>query len=120
MKIFLNNIQLRAQHGVMPQEQTVGAQFLVSVEAETNANEAVDSDELRDTVSYADMADIVKAEMAIPARLLEHAAGRIARHLLNRFPTLTGVTVRLTKLAPPITGLQCDGAGVEIKLENNI
>ena len=116
MKIFLNDIKLHARHGVLPQEQSVGADFLVSVEAETEDNGAIDTDELTDTVSYADMADVVKQEMAIPSRLLEHAAGRIARRMLKQFPTLTCISVRLTKLAPPITGLECVGAGVELRV----
>ena len=116
MKIFLNDIKLHARHGVLPQEQSVGADFLVSVEAETEDNGAIDTDELTDTVSYADMADVVKQEMAIPSRLLEHAAGRIARRMLKQFPTLACISVRLTKLAPPITGLECVGAGVELRV----
>ena len=117
MKIFLNNIRLHAFHGVMAQERIVGNDFLVSVEAETNFSDAMESDELADTISYASMAEVVCREMEKPSQLLEHVAGRIARNLLNEFPDLTSVTVRITKLAPPIPGLQCDGAGVEVKVK---
>lgn len=100
----------------MTQERTVGNDFLVSVEAEADCADAIESDELADTVSYASMADIVHDEMAVPSQLLEHVCGRIGRNLLRQFPTLSSVTVRITKLSPPIKGLQCDGAGVEVKL----
>ena len=102
----------------MPQEQTVGADFLVSVEAETDQTGAMESDILDDTVSYADMAEVVREEMAMPSRLVEHVAGRIGRRLTREFPTLSSVTVRITKVAPPIEGLQCNGAGVEVSIEN--
>ena len=116
MKIFLNNIRLHARHGVMLQEQSVGAEFLVTIEAETNNEQSTLTDELSDTVSYAEMSEVVREEMSTPSKLLEHAAGRIVRRLLEEFPTLIRVSVRLTKLSPPIVGLQCDGAGTEITI----
>lgn len=118
MKIFLNNMRIRARHGVMPQEQTVGGDFLVTVEAETNHTVSIKTDTLTDTVNYADMATTVREEMAQPGKLLEHVAGRICKRLLRHYPTITQVTVRLTKLTPPIAGLQCEGAGVEISLKS--
>lgn len=102
----------------MEQERSVGADFLVSVEAECENELSTITDKLTDTISYADMAEVVKQEMQIPSQLLEHAAGRIGRRLLADFPTLSQVTVRLTKLAPPITGLQCEGAGIVLNMKN--
>lgn len=116
MKIFIDRMRLRARHGVMPQERQVGQDFLVSVEAETPNEQSTQTDRLEDTVSYAEMADAVRREMGQPSLLLEHVCGRIARRLLSAFPTLSRVTVRITKLAPPITGLQCQGSGVELTL----
>ncbi len=113
MKIYINNIKIRAKHGVMEQERSVGADFMVSVEAECLNELSTLTDELSDTISYADMAEDVKQEMQIPSQLLEHVAGRIGRRLLAEFSTLSQVTVRITKLVPPIPGLQCEGAGVE-------
>ena len=101
----------------MPQERTVGADFLVSVEADADIADAIESDELIDTVSYASMADVVCNEMAVPSQLLEHVCGRIGRSLLHQFPTLSRVKVRITKVVPPIVGLQCDGAGVEVTID---
>ena len=103
----------------MEQERAVGADFLVSVEAECANELSTQTDELTDTVSYADIAEVVKQEMNIPSRLLEHVAGRIGRRLIDDFPTLSSVNVRITKLAPPITGLQCEGAGVELKIQGS-
>lgn len=110
---------MRAHHGVLPQEHAVGALFQVSIEAETANERSTETDQLTDTVSYADMAVAVRQEMEQPSQLLEHVAGRIARRLLADFPTLSSVRVRLTKQNPPITGLQCDGAGVEICLPSS-
>lgn len=100
----------------MPQERVVGGWFRVSVEAETLDTRSMESDVLTDTVNYADIARTICEEMSIPSLLVEHVAGRIGRRLLSDYPTLEGVTVRVTKENPPIPGLQCDGAGVEITL----
>ena len=115
MKIFINNIRIRAHHGVMEQERQVGADFLVSVEVESSNEASTLTDHLGDTVSYADVAELVRQEMAVPSQLLEHVAGRIGRRLMTAHPTLSGARVRITKLAPPITGLECEGAGVEVE-----
>ena len=59
MKILLNDIQIYARHGVLPQEKTLGAWFRVSVEGTVMETEAARSDRLSDTVSYADIAQVV-------------------------------------------------------------
>jgi len=116
MKILLNDIQIYARHGVLPQEKTLGAWFRVSVEGTVMETEAARSDRLSDTVSYADIAQVVSEEMSVPSQLLEHVCGRIGRRLLHDFPALVNVSIRLIKQNPPITGLQCNGAGVELTL----
>lgn len=117
MKLIIDRQKVFARHGVMPQEQAVGAYYYVSVEADIPQTDAVDSDQLTDTVSYADVAQLIQAEMDMPSRLLEHAAGRIARQLLSSFPLISHVKVRLIKENPPM-GIECKGAGVEIEMEN--
>lgn len=64
---------------------------------------AVDTDELADTVSYADIIAIIKAEMAERSLLIEHVAGRIKRAVTSAFPAITGGSVTVWKLCPPIT-----------------
>ncbi|MBO4612170.1 MAG: dihydroneopterin aldolase [Bacteroidaceae bacterium] len=118
MRIFLNDIQVHAHHGVMEQEATVGGDFLVSVSMEADVERAGETDCLEDTVNYADIALLVKQEMAIRSKLLEHVATRIAKRLLAEFSAARSVKVSITKLCPPIPGLQSSGAGVELTLRN--
>ena len=63
MKIFLNDIQLHAKHGVLPQERLVGNDYLITVEADAHVEKAGVTDDLGDTVNYADMANAVRQEM---------------------------------------------------------
>lgn len=103
-KIALNGIKIYAYHGVGEQETKVGNHFVVDICLTAPVENAVRSDELEDTINYASVYAIVKEEMAIPSRLLEHAAGRIMKSLKEHFPKLTAIEVKLAKLTPPFGG----------------
>lgn len=113
--IFVNDIQLHAYHGVMPQEQLTGNDYLVSVSAQYPIDKAIITDDVQHTLNYAMVYDIVKEEMGISSKLVEHVAGRIAQHLMKQFAEISAVRVRVTKLNPPM-GAQCAGAGVEVEM----
>lgn len=113
--IFVNDIQLHAYHGVMPQEQLTGNDYLVSVSAQYPIDKAITTDDVQHTLNYAMVYDIVKEEMGISSKLVEHVAGRIAQHLMKQFADISAVKVRITKLNPPM-GAQCAGAGVEVEM----
>lgn len=115
--IFIDNLRLHAFHGVMEQERRVGADFVVSLRVHYNICKAMTTDEVGDTISYADLYELVKGEMAKPSALLEHVAGRMAQAVIAAFPQTEAVDVRLTKLNPPM-GAACDGAGVELHIVN--
>ena len=113
--ILLNNVRFHAFHGVMPQERTVGADFTLSLRLKADVWDAVLTDDLSSTISYAEVYEVVADEMNRPSALLEHAAGRIVRRLFCSFPTLRAVWIRLLKDNPPV-GAECDGMGVEIEI----
>ena len=111
--IFLSDVRFHAFHGVMPQERTVGADFAVSVRIGYDFSQAAHTDEVADTLSYADVFDILKEEMAVPSRLLEHVAGRMVNAIRQKFVKVESIDLTLTKLNPPM-GADCAGAGVEM------
>ena len=116
MKISLSNLDFYAFHGVLSQERTVGGAYLVDVELEVNvAPSAYNDDALDGTVNYATVYEIVKAEMQVPSKLLEHVVMRIARRLLDELAAVVQVQIRLTKVNPPM-GAACQGASVELIL----
>ena len=108
-RILLPRVRFYAHHGVDPQEQLTGAYFHVGIEADTDFNEAMQTDRLEGTVSYADLYESIKTEMDIPSKLLEHVAGRILQRLFDD-------RLALTKENPPM-GADCREAGVEIEAE---
>ena len=111
--ISLRNVRFHAFHGVMPQERRVGGDFLVNLRVGYPLEQAVQSDEVGDTLNYATLYEVVKTERMQPSSLLEHVAGRIAEAIAERFPQVTSIDLALTKQNPPM-GADCDGAGVEI------
>lgn len=111
--IFLREVRFHACHGVLPQEQAVGTDFLVSVRLGVDFTDAMETDEVADTVSYADVYELLKREMAVTSRLLEHVAGRMVKALREAFPEVTSIELSIEKINPPM-GADCKGAGVEI------
>ena len=111
--IQLHDMRFYAYHGVMEQERRVGGEYLVSLQVEADLSGAVISDAVADTVNYAELYEVVRRVMAEPSQLLEHVAGRIGQRVLDEFPQVTALTVRVTKCNPPM-GADCKGASVEI------
>lgn len=112
--IILKGVRIYAYHGVLPQERTVGAYFTIDLKLETDFSRAIETDELEGTISYADVLDIVKREMAIPSQLLEHVGGRIVKALHSEYNNINKVYLRLMKENPPMGG-DLIGAGIEIE-----
>ena len=111
--ILLENLRFYAYHGVASQETIVGNEYTISLRLKTDITHAMDSDEVTDTVNYAEIYQSVKSEMEIPSKLLEHVAGRIIRCLFKNFPTVEHIDLKLSKRNPPM-GADVDVAGVEL------
>ncbi len=109
--IELKNMRFFAYHGVLPQERVIGNEFVVNLKIETDFSKAMASDDVKDTLNYAEVYDLVKIEMQQPSDLLEHIAGRIFNILKTHFSQIKTLEVRLAKLNPPVAG---EVAAVEI------
>lgn len=108
----VERLMLHACHGVALQERRVGNRFAVSVMLRYET-EAVETDMLDDTISYAEVAEVVRQVMSEPSRLIEHVCGRLQRALMIRWPQIKGGSVTVTKLKPPIAA-QLDGCSVTL------
>ena len=114
--IELCGITFHAHHGVLPEERLLGNTFVVDLTLESDISQAAMTDDLTHTINYAEAYEVLKKEMDTPSLLLEHACGRIATALLQQFPTLQRVHVRLAKKNPPIEGIQCTESAVSLTL----
>ena len=116
--IRIEKLRLRAFHGVLPQERSVGGDFVVTLRVGYPFEAAMQSDNVADTLDYSAVYKTIRYEMAQPSQLLEHVAGRIVKTLLRDFPQITSIDLWLTKVTPPM-GADCEGAGVELHLIND-
>ena len=117
-KIYLRNVRFHAFHGVLPQEGIVGNDYLVNLVLDYDFSSAMKTDDLQGTPNYAEVYQKVREEMAVPSKLLEHVAGRIAHRLLSDLPEIQKLQLSITKVNPPM-GADSDGAGVEVVLTND-
>ena len=113
-QIELNQMVFHAFHGVDPQERKVGNRFVVDLLLTLPLEKAMESDDLNDTVNYALVYEVVKKEMEIPSNLIEHVAGRIVRSLHDRFPQISIVRLKLSKINPPI-GADMESASIIVE-----
>ncbi len=116
--IYLNDARFYAYHGVLPQEQEVGQEFLVSARATIDVNAAIEHDMLEVTLDYGVLYQIIRREISVPSQLVERVAGRVAQAVFKAFPKVTELDLKITKVNPPIGG-GCAGAGVELHLIND-
>ncbi|MBN1414156.1 MAG: dihydroneopterin aldolase [Bacteroidales bacterium] len=103
-QILLENMEFYSYHGHYPEEQKIGNRFVVSVSIDTDLKKSSETDNLADAIDYRKVYEIVKQEMQVPSKLLEHVAGRMVESIYKAFNGIEKVTVKVTKLNPPLGG----------------
>jgi dihydroneopterin aldolase len=111
--IKLNNVRTFSYHGCLVEESKIGSDYRVDLEVKTNLKKSAETDDLTDTVDYVHLNKIVKEEMAIRSKLLEHVAKRIIDRVFDEIKTVKKIVVNVAKLNPPIGG---DVESVEIEM----
>ncbi|MGQ9511180.1 MAG: dihydroneopterin aldolase [Thermaceae bacterium] len=103
-RIVLEGLEFYGRHGVKPEEGRLGARFVVDVELWVGFEGK--GDRLEETVDYAEVYQVV-AEAVTGKRfyLIEALADTLAQTLLDRFPRLSRVRVRVHKPHAPIPGV---------------
>lgn len=103
-QIALENMEFFAYHGCFSEEQIIGTRFIVDLWIETDTAEAEHSDRLSQTINYQEVFLLVKEQMAIKSKLLEHVGRRILDELKVRFPQITSAQIKVSKMNPPLGG----------------
>lgn len=103
-KILVEGIKIYAYHGCLAEEGKIGCNYVVDVILETDFFEAAKTDDLKKTIDYVVVYDIVKKQMAVRSKLIEQVGQRIVDELKKQFSTLKKVEVKVTKLNPPMNG----------------
>lgn len=102
--IELEGMEFHARHGCYELEKAVGNRFLVDVFIDYDAADAAAGDDVSKSVNYLDVYSVVRREMDIPSDIIENVAKRIGDALMGEFPQIEKLSVRVSKIAPPLGG----------------
>lgn len=103
-KITLHNIRVFTNHGCLEEEGKIGSEYSVNLTVKANLSASAESDELKDTVDYVYLNRVVKEEMAIRSKLLEHVAERILNRIFKEDVIITFAEIEVSKINPPLGG----------------
>jgi dihydroneopterin aldolase len=102
--IEIEGMEFYAYHGHFEVEKVAGNRFLVNLKIEADCSKAAQTDKLEDTLDYQKAYLVVKEEMAVSSDLLEHVAYRIIERIKGQFSEAEKVTVKISKMNPPMGG----------------
>lgn len=113
-KIFIEGIKIYAYHGCFKEETAIGTNFLVNVELDVNLEKPAQTDNIYDTVNYQAVFTVIKDQMAIPSKILEHVCQRIIDALFQEFDAIEKIKLKVSKLNVPLGG-HIDSVSVQMK-----
>ena len=113
--LFFDNLEVFANHGLFEEENKLGQKFIFDIECELNYKKAMFSDEMTDSISYADIAEVVvKTATTNTFNLLERLAGEILKNIFTEFPQIENINLKINKPGAPIK-YHFEKCGVEVK-----
>ena len=113
--LFIDNLEVFANHGLFEEENKLGQKFIFDIECELNYKKAMFSDEMTDSISYADIAEVVvKTATTNTFNLLERLAGEILKNIFTEFSQIENIKLKINKPGAPIK-YHFEKCGVEVK-----
>lgn len=114
--LFIDNLEVFANHGLFEEENKLGQKFIFGIECELNYKKAMFSDEMTDSISYADIAEVVvKTATTNTFNLLERLAGEILKNIFTEFSQIENIKLKINKPGAPIK-YHFEKCGVEVKV----
>lgn len=102
-------MQFFGRHGAHAFETETGQVFIVDLELSVDLAAAGETDDLNQTVHYGHVFEAVQEVVeGPPFQLIEAVATAVANRILDRFPPVAAVTVRVHKPRAPIPGVFAD------------
>jgi dihydroneopterin aldolase len=106
-------------HGVFPEENKLGQKYYVDLDLRLDLSRAAKSDDVADTVNYAEIHALVKEIVqGPPVKLIETLTENIASALLGTYTSIINATVSVTKPNPPFD-ITFDGVTVEFRRQRD-
>ncbi len=102
-QIIIKDLEVYGHHGVLKEENVLGQKFLVSMSLELPLRKAGYSDDIDDSIDYAQVSHLVKEEMEKTTfQLIEALAEHLCDAILRAFPVVQKITMELKKPWAPI------------------
>ncbi|MEJ5927670.1 dihydroneopterin aldolase [Corynebacterium sp. H128] len=102
-RIELKAVECFGYHGVLAAEKESGQKFFVDATCWLDFAAAAASDDLTQTVNYAELAELIHRIVTGPSRdLIETVAAEIADAVMTRYDSLHAVEITIHKPAAPI------------------
>lgn len=98
--IHLNGLEFFGYHGWHTEEGLAGANFCVDVSVFFEEEKEVL--ELKDSINYVAVFNILKENMSVPVKLLETLADKNCEHIRCIDDRIKTINIKITKLNPPI------------------
>lgn len=102
--IAVEGMEFYSYHGCFKEEKLIGTHFTVDFYFTNDTTRAEVTDDLKETVSYLDVYQLIKKEMEISSDLLEHVGRRILRKVFADYETIEWAKVKIQKMNPPLGG----------------
>lgn len=113
-KIYIENLQVFANHGVFPEETVLGQKFVVSAVLYTKTRKAGKTDRLEYSTHYGEVSLFMTEFLQQHTyKLIEAAAENLAEAVLLAYPLVDGIDLELKKPWAPVK-LPLDYVSVEI------
>lgn len=103
--VGLQEMPFYAYHGVYPEENTLGQDYIVDALVQLDIRPAAATDDVSQTIDYKDLYALVQQSMQQPRKLLETLAVQLCQAMLQAFPKAEAARVCIRKAQPPIGGL---------------
>ena len=114
-EIHIEDLEVFANHGVFPEENTLGQKFLVSAVLYTDTRKAGKSDDLTASIHYGEASVFMEEYLRTHTfQLLERAAEALAEEMLLHIPLLKRISLEIKKPWAPI-GLPLRTVSVKIE-----
>lgn len=98
--IQIQGIHVPAALGVSEAERALRRPVEIDLELESDLSRAAISDELRETIDYVAVFELISRIASCEHRLVEALAERICGALLDAFPRIDEVRIEARKIAP--------------------
>ncbi len=111
-KVSLEGVRFFAFHGFYPEEQVLGTEFILDIDASLDVFDN-GKDDLANTVNYVRLFEIASEEMKITRKLIETVAHSILERIRHEFLAVQTIRVSIRKLNPPM-GAEVRNSAIEL------